>query len=196
MPDLETLTQQIESAFKRIEREQMQGIPLLNPALQVQTVGFQSYEGRTLGVVITPWMMSLILLPAASDDWSGLKPGDKQHHRLPANEYRFMFNEIEGIGLCQTHSLYSPMHEFMNQDHAVAAAGSFMQTLMVPVENPDTDPYGEELLGRVLRGEETPEVELDGFARAESNCPPRPGCVNRQEDPSLTRREFLLGKEA
>jgi hypothetical protein len=89
------------------------------------------------------------------------------------------------------------MHEFMSQDHAVAAAGSFMQTLMVPVENPDTDPYDEELLGRVLRGEETPEVRLDGFARAEeSTCPPKPGCANRRESPSLTRREFLRGKEA
>ncbi len=196
MNDLTTLSRQIESAFQRIEREQMQGIPLLNPALQVQTVGFQTYEGRTLGIVITPWMMSLMLLPAEGEDWSGLKLGDKQHHRLPANAFRFLVNEIEGIGPCQTHSLYSPMHEFMNQDHAVAAAEGFMQTLMVPVEHPDTDPHDEELLGRILRGEETPEVEMDGFALAESKCPsPQDGCSG-EENAVLTRREFLRGKQA
>lgn len=189
MPDLETLTRQIEAAFKRIEREQMQGIPLLNPALQVQTVGFQSYQGRTLGIVITPWMMNLILLPAQSDDWSDLKLGDKQHHRLPANEFRFVVNEIEGIGLCQTHSLYSPMNEFFNQDHALAAAESFMQTLMIEVEEPDSDPHDEELLGRILRGEEIPETE----PFPEQDEPNLEG-TTPAESPPLTRREFLRGK--
>jgi [NiFe] hydrogenase assembly HybE family chaperone len=191
MPDLEALTQQIESAFKRIEQEQMQGIPLLNPALRVQAIGFQSYEDRAIGIVITPWMMNLILLPAQSDDWSDLKPGDKQHHRLPANEFRFMVNEIEGIGVCQTHSLYSPMNEFFNQDHAQAAAESFMQTLMVAVEEPDTDPHDEELLGRILRGEEPPEAELDGLAQTRSKGDAR--CADSENELRLTRRELLRG---
>ncbi len=195
MSDLNALSQEIEAVFRRIEREQMQGIPLLNPALQVQTIGFQTYQGRTLGIVITPWMMSLMLLPAAGEDWSSLQLGDKQHHRLPSNEFRFMVNEIDGIGICQTHSLYSPMHEFMNQDHAVAAAESFMQTLMVEVEHPDTDPHDEELLGRILRGEETPEVEMDGFALAEAKSRTDSDCPAAGDQPGLTRREFLRGGE-
>ncbi len=196
MSDLNALSQEIEAVFRRIEREQMQGIPLLNPALQVQTIGFQTYQGRTLGIVITPWMMSLMLLPAAGEDWSSLQLGDKQHHRLPSNEFRFMVNEIDGIGICQTHSLYSPMHEFMNQDHAVAAAESFMQTLMVAVEHPETDPHDEELLGRILRGEETPEVEMDGFALAEAKSQSTSDCPAAGDKPGLTRREFLRGGEA
>jgi [NiFe] hydrogenase assembly HybE family chaperone len=159
MTDLKALTRKIEDVFQGIEQEQMQDIPLLNPALKVQSIGFQTYQGRIIGIIITPWMMNLLLLPAEDEDWGALKLGDKTHHRLPANEYRFMVNEIDGIGICQTHSLYSPMHEFMNQDHAVAAAESFMQTLMVEVEEPDTDPQDEELLGRILRGEVEPECD-------------------------------------
>jgi [NiFe] hydrogenase assembly HybE family chaperone len=173
----------------------MQGIPLLNPALQVQTIGFQTYQGRSVGIVITPWLMNLVLLPAEDEDWSELKLGDKTSHRFPANRFRFMVNEIDGIGVCQTHSLYSPMHEFMNQDHAVAAAESFMQTLMVEVENPDTDPHDEELLGRILRGEETPEVEMDGFALAEAKSQSSGDCPAAGDKPGLTRREFLRGGE-
>jgi [NiFe] hydrogenase assembly HybE family chaperone len=189
MSELETLSQQIESVFQRIEKEQMQGIPLLNPSLQVQTIGFQRYQGRPLGVLITPWMMNLLLLPGEDDDWSELELGDKQHHRLPANEYRFMVNEVDDIGIYQSHSLYSPMHEFMNQEHAVACAESFMQTLMVvAVDEPDTDPHDEELLGRILRGEETPEVELDGFALAEASSN-----ITTAENPVFTRRQFLRG---
>lgn len=196
MTELNAITRQIENAFQRIEQEQMQGIPLLNPALQVQSIGFQTYQERALGIIITPWMMNLMLLPAEGEDWSDLKPGDKTYHRLPANEYRFMVNEIEGIGICQTHSIYSPMHEFMNQDHAVAAAESFMQTLMVEVEHPDTDPHDEELLGRIMRGEETPEVEMDGFALAEAKSQSTADCPAAGDKPGLTRREFLRGKEA
>ena len=194
MSDLTTQAKAIEKTFQRIEQEQMQDIPLLNPALRVQSIGFQTYEGRTLGIIITPWMMNLLMLPAEHDDWSELKLGDKTHHRLPANEYRFMVNEIDGIGICQTHSLYSPMHEFLNQDHAVAAAENFMQTLMVEVAEPDSDPHQEELLGRILRGEETPEVEMDGFALAEAKSQSTADCPAAGEKPGLTRREFLGGR--
>jgi [NiFe] hydrogenase assembly HybE family chaperone len=185
MRDLQTLTQQIETVFQHIEQEQMQGIPLLNPALKVQGIGFQHYDGRTLGIIITPWMMNLLMLPAENEDWSNLKLGDKTHHRLPANEYRFMVNEIDGIGTCQTHSIYSPMHEFMNQDHAVAAAESFMQTLMVEVEEPDHDPHDEELLGRILRGEE--QSEIDRVVDTEQPT------AEAEDESQITRRELLRG---
>jgi [NiFe] hydrogenase assembly HybE family chaperone len=169
----------------------MQDIPLLNPALQVQTIGFQHHQGRPVGVLITPWMMNLLLLPAETEDWSELKLGDTQHHRFPANEFRFMVNEIDGIGLCQSHFLYSPMHEFMNQEHAVAAAESFMQTLMVEVENPHIDPHDEALLGRILRGEETPEVKLDGFALTEAKTDAEAGCTISEGERCMSRRELL-----
>ncbi|MCG7874137.1 MAG: [NiFe]-hydrogenase assembly chaperone HybE [Candidatus Thiodiazotropha lotti] len=196
MQDLSSMTQQIETVFKRIEREQMQDIPILNPALQVETIGFQVYQGRLIGVLITPWMMNLMLFPAEGEDWSELKLGDKQYHRLPANEYRFMVNEIDQIGLCQTHPIYSPMHEFMNQEHAMAAAESFMKTLMIEVEEPETDPHDEALLGRILRGEESVEVEMDGFALAEAKCKQQSGEELSAEPVHLSRRAFLGGRDS
>ena len=63
MADPKQLADQVARVFKRIEDEQMAGIPLLNPALRVLTLGFQTHEARTMGVVITPWMMSLLLVP-------------------------------------------------------------------------------------------------------------------------------------
>ncbi|MCU7796793.1 MAG: [NiFe]-hydrogenase assembly chaperone HybE [Candidatus Thiodiazotropha sp. (ex Myrtea spinifera)] len=193
MPELDPLTQRIEETFTRIEQEQMKGIPLLNPNLKVQTSSFQLFEERIVGIVITPWLMNLILFPAEGEDWSNLTLGEKQTHRFPANEYRFMVNEFEGIGQCQTHSLHSPMHEFMDQDHAVAAAESFMQTLMVEVEHPEQDPHDEELLGRILRGEETPEIEMDGFALAEKKIAEQEGCQSESVEPGITRRDLLRG---
>jgi DNA/RNA-binding domain of Phe-tRNA-synthetase-like protein len=79
------------------------------------------------------------------------------------------------------------MHEFMNQDHAVAAAESFMQILMVEVEEPDTDPHDEALLGRILRGEVEPEI--DTLADVEQATE-----LSEENQGSLmTRRELLRG---
>jgi hypothetical protein len=81
------------------------------------------------------------------------------------------------------------MHEFANQEHALAAARSFMQTLMVAVEEPDEDPYDEELLGRILRGEEEVETGIDGFALAEQGTE----AMESGEEQLLTRRQLLRG---
>jgi [NiFe] hydrogenase assembly HybE family chaperone len=194
MQDLDKLTQQIEAVFKRIEQEQMLGIPLLNPVLEVETIGFQVYQGRPMGLLITPWMMSLMLFPGEGEDWHALKLGEKQSHRLPANEYRFMVNEIDDLGVCQSHSVYSPMHEFLNQEHALAVAESFLQTLMVEVAEPDRDPHDEARLGRILRGEETAEVDIDGFALAESKHQQITADNPENEAEHLSRRAFLSGK--
>jgi [NiFe] hydrogenase assembly HybE family chaperone len=176
----------VAEVFSRIHREQMAGIPILNERLQVECLGFQEYQGRTVGILITPWLMNLIMLPAAGEAWSQLKLGSKQEHRFPANTFRFLVNEVEGLGSYQAHSLYSPMHEFHSQEHARAAAQSFMETLMVEVEEPESDPHDEELLGRILRGEEAPEIPPEAeveLAAVEASA----------ESAAFSRRDLLRG---
>ena len=196
MADLEQLAAQVAQAFARIEDEQMAGIPLLNPALRVQTLGFQTYEDRSMGVVITPWMMSLLLFPSDQDDWSDLELGEKMPHTFPSGTYPFMFNDIEGIGVCQTHSLYSPMQAFHGQDQAVATAESFLTTLMEPCEQPDLDPDDEKLLDRILRGEEPLNGNLNRFDAIESrpalDQAPGAACEEHAAKP-ISRRDLLRG---
>ncbi len=188
----------LEETFRRIEGEQMKGIPLLNPMLRVETLGFQEHEGRVFGIVITPWLMNLVMLPRDGEDWEGCQLGDKETHRFPSGSYRFMVNEYDGIGRCQTHSLYSPMGEFLNQDHAVAAAQGFLDTLMVEREQTEEDRVDEELLGRILRGEERPELDPAALAEIEAIEGER-GCRAAQVAPDvamaaqLSRRDLLRG---
>lgn len=145
----------------------MQGIPILNSRIKVQTLGFQYFQTRIIGIVITPWLMNLILLPEAGEDWSDLTLGHKRSHTFSSKTLKFMVNEIDGIGCCQTHSLYSPMNKFANQGHAVSTAQSFIDKLMTDSSPTEEDPVDENLLGRILRGEKTPEVNLDDFAAIE-----------------------------
>ena len=188
----------VEQAFCKILRESMQGIPILNSKINVEALGFQSYQGRIMGIVITPWLMNVILLPAQNDDWSGLDLGHKETRTFGSRAHKFLVNDIDGIGICQTHSLHSPMNEFSSHEHARRAAQSFLDGLLTDADPADHDVVDEDLLGRILRGEETPEVNLDDFASVEplgssipiKLIPEKTHTLKRK----LDRRALLRGK--
>ncbi len=188
MKELKSLQKKVEAVFNRILQDQMVGIPILNPMIRVQTLGFQIYEGRTMGIVITPWLMNLILFPNQNDHWEDMKIGQKQDHLFPSNRHEFMVNELEGIGIFQTLSLFSPMHEFENQDHAIAAANAFLEILLKPVD--ESERLDEKRLEQFLDGQ-----EMDDIYQKECKLK----SANEQADMSvitehkLSRRDILRG---
>lgn len=199
MYDAERIAQQIEAAFERILREKMLGIPIVNPAIRVETLGFQEYEGRVFGIVVTPWLMNLVLLPAADEDWSELELGEKKWHRIGPRQYKFLANDIDGIGSCQTHSLYSPMREFRSHEQARNAALKFLDELMQERESDAEDLVDEELLGRVLRGEATAEIPLADIEAAVADRNGAPPAAETARSGSgverrISRRNLLRGR--
>ncbi len=197
MNDPQLAAETLEQIFRQIHQQQMVGIPILNNMLKVQALGFQEFQGRIIGILITPWLMNLLMLPGDNDDWSALELGKKQPHRFPSKTFQFIVNEFDGIGKCQTYSLFSPMSEFANQDHALAAAQSFLDTLMVETELAEDNVIDDELLGRIMRGEETPEVNLDDFAviDATETVTPVRGApeIKLRVEKKLSRRDLLRG---
>ncbi len=126
------LTRDLEAAFRRIERERMHGVPILNPALSVAAIGMRALEGAWLSVLVTPWFINLMLLPGSEADapaWSGMAPGTKVMRQFPAGAFEFICGAEEGIGPYQICSLFSPVLEFENQDAAVAAAEAALGAL-------------------------------------------------------------------
>lgn len=79
---------QIEAAFRRIGQERMAGLPILNPALRVEVVGVSLWQGCRLAVLITPWCMNLILLPAKDED-SGAGH-ERLFYRFPSGDFAFL----------------------------------------------------------------------------------------------------------
>ncbi len=198
MNNLQNIVDVLEATFEKIHLEQMQGIPILNSAIKVQALGFRLYQGRVLGVIITPWLMNIVMLPKQNEDWSNMELGHKQPHKFPSKTYKFMVNDIDGIGPCQTHSLYSPMRDFASHEQAVTVAQEFLDSLMVEKELTEEDMVDEELLGRVMRGEETPEINLDDFAVIEpmaAGVAPVRGQSDMkvQVKDKLSRRDLLRG---
>lgn len=153
----------VRGVFERIHREQMTGLPLLNNTLAVATLGFQPFRGRVIGMVITPWMMGLMLLPRAEDRWDALPLGEKTTHEFPGATLRFMINAVDGLGAYQMHSVHSPVHIFPDQAAATEAASTFLAKVLADKDPaaPPEDPVDEELLGRILRGEPVPEIDAE-----------------------------------
>jgi len=210
MKESQAVAELLEVTFNKIHQEQMQEIPILNSLIAVEALGFHEYQGRIVGIVITPWMMNMFMLPKDGEDWSQYEIGHKLPHQFPSNTYKFMVNEIDGIGYCQTYSIFSPMHEFANHEHALSAAQSFLDTMMIERDPQQNEEPDEELLGRILRGEEAPlsHDELAGFEHAETNAPEKAASesiaseikskpdyanINTIEEKIMTRRDLLRG---
>ncbi|MES9894103.1 MAG: [NiFe]-hydrogenase assembly chaperone HybE [Candidatus Thiodiazotropha endolucinida] len=182
------LIQGLEKQFRQIQQERMEGLPLLNPALRLEAVGFREWNGLCLGVLVTPWFMNLMLLPPEGDSWKATKVGDKQLYQMPSGPYEFIVCEEEGIGRYQMCSLFSPVFEFADQATAVATAEAVMDALM-RVEHRDTISTRESEIERFWKGEPDEQAVdgQDGSVQEE-----RPTISQRLEQP-LSRRDLLRG---
>lgn len=124
--------------FEHIAAIRMADVPILNPALQVEAVGFQPWQQGWLGVLITPWFMNLLFLPPAGQP--RIPPGKKLHFQLPSGDYEFLASEEERLGPYLASSLFSPMHEFANPDDARAVAEAVMAEVMRTPDAPAASP--------------------------------------------------------
>ena len=114
-----------------------------NHALHVQAVGFRLHEGRPLGVLVAPWFMNLVMLPAMGEDWSALRPGAKEVIGFPSGDYEFLHNIRETVGGYKACSLFSPMQDFASQAAAVEVAGAVMAALFDGAARDGTDRAAE-----------------------------------------------------
>jgi [NiFe] hydrogenase assembly HybE family chaperone len=100
----------------------MQDVPLCNHALRVEAVSFRRTDDGWLGVLVTPWFMNLLLLPARGGHWTHMVLGAKRWHRFASGDYEVFGSEEEGVGEYHYFSLFSPMAGFSSQDEARSVA--------------------------------------------------------------------------
>ncbi len=156
----------------------MQGLSFVNPAIEVEAVGFAPWESHWLGVMVTPWFMNLTLLPRDPSAWQPLAPGAKRRYAFPAGIYEFVGASDTVIGDYQVCSLFSPLLEF--DDHATAR---LVATL---ARDALFDPANAEV-------PEVPVADLSPGAK-ENSRPRALAQLQEQLDAPLSKREFLRAK--
>ena len=128
-------TQKIEAVFNEIARTRMQGVPIINPALRVEAVGFREWDGRWIGVLLTPWTINLMLLPGQDAPLIPLSLDEKMLWDFPSGAYEFMGLNDPVIGTCHICSLISPVTQFATHEEALAVAQEIIVALFAAAED-------------------------------------------------------------
>ena len=126
----------VETAFFRIQQTSMADVPILNPALSVEAIDFQRWQGHWLGMVVTPWCMSLLLIPGSTDNWVSAGQNKRRFVKFPAGDFAFLGGNETELGEYQSCSLFSPMNKFSTQLEATMTARASMLGLLTPAPEP------------------------------------------------------------
>lgn len=188
-PDI--VASRLVERFRQIHQERMQGIPILNHVLEVQSIGFREWGQHCIGILVTPWFMNLMVIPGEQNEWVDKALGAKVEVDFPSGPRQFQVNAVDGFGPCLSCALHSPMSCFDDQASAIARAEDVLLNLMD--ESQRVEPtQEEERIEAFLRGEEmqAPEDELEE----------NPIAVDEQAQPlseklqePLSRRDMLRG---
>lgn len=150
---LRSRTEALVALFVCVAQTRMAGVPILNPALRVEALGFELCEAiaapaspetpphtevqalevpGAVGVLITPWFMNLVWFPLArSDQADGV--GRSRLRRVGVEGFDFIGGYEPGFGCYDACSLFSPMFEFADPAAARATARAVLDTLRQPV---------------------------------------------------------------
>jgi [NiFe] hydrogenase assembly HybE family chaperone len=163
----------LNAAYRAIARR-MDGLNFVNPAIEVEAVGFAPWEAHWLGVMVTPWCINLMLLPREPDGWTSLPQGKTLRYRFPAGDYDFISSRDDAVGEYQMCSLISPVLEI--PDHATArqVAELARTALLDPANAPVPD---------------VPEASGD-----EAPGPGPIAQIKEQVTAPMSKREFLRGR--
>jgi len=131
-PENTEIAEKLAAVFSKIHAERMDGVPILNPRLEVEVIGVRQWNGHWLALVVTPWFINLMLLPVSDEQaaaWSALPLGSGTSHRFPAGIFEFLVGDEAGIGRYQMCSLFSPVLEFQDQAAARIAGRAALEAL-------------------------------------------------------------------
>lgn len=126
--------QNLADAYRRAALK-VKGLPIYNPTVAVEAIGFREHDGRQVGVMVTPWFMNLMVLPSPADlkVWVS---GGTVRLPFPSGAYDFAVTDLHGVGLVGSCSLFSTMLEFTDHEAAQAAARSAADALFEAEQPP------------------------------------------------------------
>lgn len=123
----------------RAAATRMAGLPICNPHLGIELFGFREHAGGWAGVAVTPWFMNVIFVPRG--DEPKLPPGTKRPREFPSGVLEFVVGSLDGVGVVEACSLFSPMNDFPDMATAQRVAREAVDALFTaPVDATPTPP--------------------------------------------------------
>ena len=100
--------------YERVCAERFRGLPIVNPELHVEAVGFRALAEHEFGALITPWFINLFLLPGTGR-WNDRPQGSICTVELPGGKVDFTVSHDEVMGTMLSAALFGTVTEFPDQ---------------------------------------------------------------------------------
>ncbi|MDA5474287.1 hydrogenase-2 assembly chaperone [Yersinia kristensenii] len=128
----------LEQIFGQIAADEMRGLPFYRDHIPLRACGFQLFEQQWIGALLTPWMLSLVVLPGPQQSWQRRAVGERLMLALPCGTIGFIVSEIAGGGQYLSRSLMSPLDTSLSAERALQLAEqSARMALSLPVTDAD-----------------------------------------------------------
>lgn len=130
--DAEGWGELLAGSYREIGERAMRDLPIYNDALGVEAVGFRWFNGTTIGIMVTPWFMNVVMPASAiARDTSG----PSLRIRFPAGDIELALSEAGQMGSIASCSLFSPMFQFADMVAARTTAEATFAELMLPADS-------------------------------------------------------------
>lgn len=128
----------LEQLFGEVAADEMCGLPFYRDHIPLRACGFQLFEQQWIGALLTPWMLSLVVLPGPQQSWQRRAVGERLMLALPCGSMGFTVSEIAGCGQYLSRSLMSPLDTSLSAERALQLAEqSARMALSLPVADAD-----------------------------------------------------------
>ena len=119
--------------YERIAREEMQALPFYHATMPI-VAECVLFEGQWLGCVLTPWMLSVVVLPGPDQLWP-VRSSERLALQLPCGNLTFMVGELPESGQLLACSLMSPLDPHLGAEEGRSLVSSTLKMLhSLPVQ--------------------------------------------------------------
>lgn len=144
-------SERFQAAMQQVATE-MKDLPFYRENIECFCPKFVLFENQWIGTVVTPWMLSVVILPGKNQQWEARELGDKISVQLPYKTLTFTVSGLADIPQYLSCSLHSPIDPAMTNKQAMQLAQDCLRMILsMPTKAPTFDPDRRNLFRAMVK---------------------------------------------